>query len=251
MFDLRQRRPEGRPLLIGHRGAMGYAPENTFASYVLALQQGVDVVECDVHLTADDIPVVLHDHTLDRTTNGHGAVQRHTLAELQRLDAGGWRGSEFAGERLPTLDELLAWCRPRVALSIELKNGPIFYQGLADRIVELVREHDMVGRASVISFDHRAIQRVKELEPRLSAGILFAARLVDAPAAARAAGADMVLPSDHFATRDVIEQAHAAGLAVSVWTVDDADRARELAAIGVDAIATNYPDRIRAALGSV
>jgi glycerophosphoryl diester phosphodiesterase len=237
-------RPKKSPLIVGHRGAMGHAPENTLASYELAVSMGVDMVECDVHLSADGVPVVLHDHTLDRTTNGKGLVCEHTAAELQALDAGSWRDPQFAGQRLPTLDGLLAWCRGRVPLSIELKNGPVFYDGLAEAIVDLVRKHDMLERANVISFDHAAIARVKQLEPRLSAGILFAALLVDAPAAARAANADAILPGHHFATADVITQAHAADLAVSVWTVDDPALARRLAADGVDAIATNYPDRV-------
>src|SRR5207247_1736958 len=128
-------RPGGRPLIVGHRGAMGYAPENTFASYERAVALGVDAVECDVHLSADGVPVVIHDHTLDRTTDGRGPVRDHTLEQLKRLDAGAWRGAEFAGQRLPTLDELLGWCASRVPLPIELKNGPLFYEGLTDRIV--------------------------------------------------------------------------------------------------------------------
>jgi glycerophosphoryl diester phosphodiesterase len=248
MFDVR-RRSETGPLIIGHRGAMGYAPENTIASYELAIRQGVEMVECDVHLSKDGVPVVLHDHSLERTTNGTGLVREHTIDELKRLDAGSWKGAEFTGERLPTLDELLAWCSSRVALSIEVKNGPAFYEGIEERVVELVRKHGMLDRANVISFDHLAIKRIRELEPRLSAGVLFAARFVDAPAVARAADADVILPAYYFATRDVIEQAHAGGLAVSVWTVNDPDLARHLAEIGVDAIATNYPDRIKAALG--
>jgi len=239
----------GRPLIVGHRGAMGYAPENTFASYERALALGADAIECDVHLSADGVPIVIHDHTLDRTTDGRGPVRDRTVAELKRLDAGAWRGPEFAGQRLPTLDELLAWCAPRIPLSIELKNGPLFYDGLADQIVELVRKHGMVERANVISFDHQAIRRVKQLEPHLPAGILFAARLVDAPAAARAAGAEAIMPAYYFATADVVAQAHEAGLSVSVWTVDEPATAARLAAIGVDAIASNYPDRVRAALG--
>jgi glycerophosphoryl diester phosphodiesterase len=245
MFSQLARRDD-QPLIVGHRGAMGYAPENTFASYERAVELGVDAVECDVHLSADEVPVVIHDHTLDRTTDGEGPVQARTLAQLKELDAGAWRGAEFAGQRLPTLDELLGWCASRVPLSIELKNGPTFYEGLAERVVELVRKHGMLERANVISFDHQAVRRVKELEPRLAAGILFAARLVDAAAAARAAGAETVMPAYYFATADVIAQAHAAGLTVSVWTVDDPATARALARRGVDAIASNYPDRIRA-----
>src|SRR5215218_3697295 len=99
----RTERPTGRPLIVGHRGAMGYAPENTFAAYERAVALGADAVECDVHLSADGVPVVIHDHTLDRTTSGRGLVRDHTLAQLRALDAGAFFGPEFAGQRLPTL----------------------------------------------------------------------------------------------------------------------------------------------------
>jgi glycerophosphoryl diester phosphodiesterase len=232
---------ERAPAVVGHRGASGYAPENTLAAFALALEQGADMVECDVHLSADGVPVVIHDDTLDRTTNGRGPVREQTVAALKALDAG-------RGETIPTLDELLAWCRDRVALSIEIKNGPVYYEGLPERIVELLRRHGMTERAGVISFDHVALRRVRELEPRVAIGALFVARPVDAPAMARAAGADALLPHWAFATPDLVESAHRAGLAVSVWTVNDEAVARSAVAAGVDAIATDYPDRIRAAL---
>jgi glycerophosphoryl diester phosphodiesterase len=240
VFEIRSR--SGRPpAIVGHRGASGHAPENTLASFALAAEMGADMVECDVHLSADGIPVVIHDDALERTTDGRGPVTAHTLAQLKTLDAG-------RGERIPTLDELLAWCRDRVPLSIEIKNGPIYHQGLPDQVVELLRKHRMVERATVISFDHFALRRAKELEPRLAVGTLFAARPIDGPAIARAAGADALLPHWAFATREVVEPAHAAGLAVSVWTVNEESALRAVVEAGVDAIATDYPDRMRAAL---
>jgi glycerophosphoryl diester phosphodiesterase len=214
---------------------MGYRPENTMPSFELGAEMGSDLLECDVHLSREGIPVVIHDHTLDRTTSGSGLVSA--------LDAGALRALG-----LPTLDELLAWCRGRIPLSIELKNGPTFYDGIAEKVVDLVQKHDMRNHVTLISFDHQAVRRARELEQDLAVGVLYAARLVDAPAAAHAAWADAVMPHYGFATPDVIEQAHAAGLAVSVWTVDDADTAKRMAERGVDAIATNYPDRILAAL---
>jgi glycerophosphoryl diester phosphodiesterase len=227
--------------VVGHRGASGHAPENTLASFALAAEMGADAVECDVHLSADGVPVVIHDDSLERTTSGRGPVTARTLAELKSLDAG-------RGQTIPTLAELLAWCRDRIPLSIEIKNGPIYHRGLPDRVVDLVREHGMVDRTSVISFDHFAIRRVKELEPRLAVGALFAARPIDGPAIARAAMADALLPHWGFATPDFVESAHAAGLAVSVWTVNEEAALRTVVDAGVDAIATDYPDRILAAL---
>ena len=214
---------------------MGHRPENTMPSFELAVDLGVDMVECDVHLSADGQVVVIHDHTLDRTTTGAGLVRDRTAAELRALD-------------VPALDELLAWCRGRVSIQIELKNGPVFYERLSEKVVDLVRKHEMLDEVFLISFDHQALRRAREVEPSISGGILFAARLVDAPGAAAAARASAILPQFGFATPDVVEQAHGAGLGVSVWTMDDADRASKLAAIGVDAIATNYPDRVLAAL---
>jgi len=227
--------------VVGHRGASGHAPENTLASFALAAEMGADAVECDVHLSADGVPIVIHDDSLERTTSGRARVTARTRAVLKSPDA-------VRGQTIPTLAELLAWCRDRVPLSIEIKNGPIYHRGLPDRVVDLVREHGMVDRTSVISFDHFAIRRVKELEPRLAVGALLAARPIDGPAIARAAMADALLPHWGFATPDLVEAAHAAGLAVSVWTVNEEAALRTVVDAGVDAIATDYPDRILAAL---
>lgn len=223
--------------MVGHRGASGHAPENTLASFALAVEMGADLVECDVHLSADGVPVVIHDETLDRTTAGAGLVQAHTARQLAALG-------------VPTLDELLTWAASRVPVSIEIKHGPLYYDGLVERTVDLVRAHAMPDRAFVISFDHFALRRVKELEPTIACGALFGARPVDGPAIARACRADALLPHWAFATRDVVDQAHAAGLAVSVWTCNDDVSIGAALAAGVDGIATDYPDRVRARLSS-
>ena len=230
-------RLNGKPAVVGHRGASGHAPENTMASFALAHEMGADLVECDVHLSADGVSVVIHDETLDRTTAGAGLVKAHTAAQL-------------AGLGVPSLDELLAWAAPRLPVSIEIKNGPLYYEGLADKTVDLVRKHGMVDRVFVISFDHFALRRVKELEPAIACGALFGARPVDGPAIARACGADAILPHWAFATRDVVDQAHAAGIAVSVWTCNDEHSIGAAVAAGVDGIATDYPDRVIARLAA-
>src|SRR5215471_12590471 len=113
--SLRRRleRERGRVWVVGHRGAMGYCPENTLASFERGLELGADWIELDVHLSRDGQLIVIHDETLDRTTSGHGLVRDHTLAELKRLDAGAWFGAEYAGQRIPTLDEVLDWAHRR------------------------------------------------------------------------------------------------------------------------------------------
>ncbi len=237
------------PRVFAHRGAMGHAPENTFAAFELALAQGADVIEFDVHLSADNQCVVIHDETLERTTNGTGIVGETTLADLKRLDAGSWWGPEFAGQQLPTLDEVLAWASGRCILDIEIKADPVPYEGIEARAVDLIRHHKMQDQVLVISFDHRVVQRVKTLAPELATGILYNCRPVDPLALARACGADAILPTCDFCDAETIEMAHAAGLSVNSWATSDPAVIARLAARGVDSICTNHPDRVVGVIG--
>jgi glycerophosphoryl diester phosphodiesterase len=217
---------------------MGYCPENTFASFERGLELGADWIELDVHMSRDGELIVIHDETLDRTTNGHGYVKDQTLAELKQLDAGN-------GERIPTLEEVLDWAKAkRVTLDIEIKNAPLYYEGIEARVVEALDARGMSEGVVVISFDHHAVKRVKELDSRVMTGVLYAARPVDAATLAKQANAAAILPHHAYVTREDVRQAHDAGLVVAPWTVDDSHRAEELKNIGVDAIASNYPDRI-------
>lgn len=236
--------PRLRPLVVGHRGASAYAPENTLASFELALEQGADLVELDVHLSKDGQVVVIHDERLERTTDGHGLVGEHTLAELERLDAGRWFDPRFAGQRLPALDEVLAWAAGRTRLAIEIKNAPIFYAGIEEKIVRLLEQHGMREHALVISFDHHALRRVRDLDPDLITGAIYACRPAEPLQLASAAGAQVLEPHWAFVTPEDVAAAHAAGLWVSTWTVDEPDAFRRLIAWGVDGIATNHPDRL-------
>lgn len=238
------RRAPGAPVLrVGHRGAKGHAPENTLASFNLAVQMGVQAVETDVHFSRDGEIVLIHDHTVDRTTDGHGFVKELTVAQLKELDAGAWYGGQFAGERILTLAEFLAWAHGQnVGVALEVKNGPIYYPGIAEKTLRLVREYEMLDKAILISFDHFVVREAKMIEPRVATGILYAGRLVDPVAAARAAGADSLNPAWAFVTPDLVQQAHDAGLAVSPWCPNDLESLRYLDALGVDSIGTDYPD---------
>jgi glycerophosphoryl diester phosphodiesterase len=234
--------------VVAHRGASGYAPENTFASFKLGLEQGADLLELDVHLSRDGEPVVIHDEALDRTTDGRGLVVEHTLAELRQLDAGAWFGPQFAGQRIPTLDEVLAWARERTCLAIEIKNAPSFCPGIEAKIVALLDRHDMRRRALVISFDHQALRCLGELAPGLLTGAIYACRPVDQVALARAAGARVLEPQWSFVTPEDVAAAHAAGLRVNTWSTSNAAVLRHLVDAGVDAITTNHPDVLLRAL---
>jgi len=236
-------RPTGAPVLrVGHRGARGHAPENTMASFAKGLELGVDVIETDVHLSRDGEVIVIHDDEVDRTTNGHGYVKDMTLAELKQLDAGAWYDAKFAGERIPTLDELIRWAYDRVPLAIEIKNGPFYYPGIAGKIVQLLRDHGMLRQAILISFDHMVLREARMLAPEVTTGLLYVGRLVDPVGAARAAGAAALHPAWQFVTPDVVETAHAGGLAISTWCPNDLPTIKILAQMGVDSIGTDYPD---------
>jgi glycerophosphoryl diester phosphodiesterase len=251
--------PAGRrPYIVGHRGVAECAPENTMISFRQAAAQGADLIETDVQLSADGHLAVIHDQTLERTTNGRGRVADLTLSELQALDAGSWfpvpaspgphgeagagqvqASADFSGERLPTLDQVLDWARDKVGVVIEIKNGPVFYREIEQKVVEALRQHDMVERAMVISFDHPCLRQVKALCPDLATGAITVARLADPVAAIRAVGADALLPLWSLLTRAEVEACHAAGIAVCPWGAHP--DYPYLLSLSVDALSTEHP----------
>jgi glycerophosphoryl diester phosphodiesterase len=239
------------PIVIGHRGAMGYAPENTLPSFEKGWKMGADGIECDVHLSRDGQLVVIHDPTLDRTTNGKGRVRRHAWREMSRLDAGSWYHRRFRRARLLRLPELLDWLRPKKSPSglplkilIEIKNEPK-YPKIAERVVDVLQRKKMVDRAMIISFDHAVVRRVKRLSPELRGGILYHKRLADLTGRLAWTRADAIFPLWKLVTPSLIRLAKEQGRFVGVWTVNKPGEMRRMIRVGVDGIATNYPDRLR------
>ena len=232
------------PHVIGHRGAAGYAPENTMVSFERGIALRADAIELDIHPTSDGELVVIHDPTLERTTDGHGLVVQHTLAQLKELDAGSWFDPSFSGARIPTLLEVLEWAHNRTKVVIEIKQGPIFYQGIEELLIAALDRTQMRDQVLVISFDHISVQRVKQLAPDIATGVLYAGRCVDPVALAVAAGADALMPYWPLLTRAEVEAAHAAGLSIAPWGGPEQDY-RFILATGVDAVAADFPDRPR------
>jgi glycerophosphoryl diester phosphodiesterase len=227
-------RESGIPLVGGHRGNPAEHPENTLVSFRSAIELGVDMIECDVHLSADGELVVIHDHTLDRTTNGTGLVAQRTLAELRALDAG-------QGEQLPVLAEVCELARDRVGLCVEVKQIPIPYPGLEEKLIACLGALGMLDQTAVIGFDHRSVRRLKELEPRLAVGVLEGARPIDPAGLMRSAGADIYAPHYGAMDRELVDEIHAAGGVVGVWTVDDAAAVAWCRACRPDSVFTNRP----------
>ena len=236
-------RAPGAPMMrVGHRGARGHAPENTMTSFLKGADMGVDAVETDVQLSKDGEVVLIHDYTVDRTTNGRGFVKDMTLAELKTLDAGSWYDTTYAGERILTLAELLVWAKGRVGVALEIKNGPIYYPGIAEKTIRLVRQHGMKRQVILISFDHFVLREAKQIAPEIATGILYVGGLVDPVAAARAALADSLNPHWAYVTPELVRTAHAAGLAISAWNPDDAATLRALSDMGVDSAGSDSPE---------
>lgn len=232
------------PYVIGHRGAAGYAPENTMVAFERGLALRADAIELDVHPTRDGELVVIHDPTLERTTNGTGFVSAYTLRELQQLDAGSWFDPSFKDCRIPTLHEILAWAKGRTKVVIEIKQGPIFYDTIEEM---LIAELDRVGMRHdvlVISFDHLSVRKLKQLAPDVVTGVLYAGRVVDPVALARAANADALMPHWAMLTKEEVAAAHAADLLIAPWGGPEQDY-RFILATGVDAVAADFPDRPR------
>lgn len=233
-----------RPLIIAHRGFSGLYPENTLRALRAAVELKVDGCEIDTHLSADGVPVVLHDPTVDRTTDGHGAVRELTWKEIRTLDAGSWKGQEFAGERVPMLAEALATLKGHGLLVIEIKAG-----GMEEQVVQIVGEAEALGQCVVFSFQDRVVGKVAALEPRLPAIWLLAqippgeaeqqALLLQALEARSAA----LAPHYGTLTPKFIRRARALGLGIWAWTVDDPAALQRVVEMGVDALITNWPDR--------
>ena len=235
------------PLVIAHRGASAAAPENTIAAFERALTDGADAIQLDVHLSRDDHPVVIHDPTIERTTNGSGPVRGHTMRELKRLDAGAWRGAAFAGQRLQTLQEVLERFRGRTKFWIELKGGSDLYPDVEERIVGLLEVYDVIDEALVQTFDPAALARLRAFSRELSLGAVLARGPLDVerdvPPAASA-----VCPSAEILGAPEREAIRRSGRQCHVWTVNEPALMDRLVDWSVDGIITDRPDLLRARL---
>ena len=228
-----------QPLVFGHRGAMASAPMNTLAAFQLAIDQGADGVELDAHLSRDGQIIVLHDFTVDATTDGRGPAADLTLAELKQLDAGAWFSADSAGERIPTLDEVFAAFAGKLYFNVELKSRLADLDALAAAAADCIRHHGMTAQTLVSSFDARLLQRFHSVSPEVMLGYLHgrnrpAALMDQVPHQARHPWHEQIDPAYMRWARD-------AGYLVNAWTVNDAQRVRTLKALGVNGIIADSP----------
>jgi len=241
-----------KPILIGHRGAAGLAPENTMVSIKKAIELGVNRIEIDVHLTKDNIPVVIHDNTLSRTTNGIGFIKRKTFSELQQLSAGIKFSNEFVNEKIPSLKEVLSYVNGKAQLQIEVKHGSKRYPGIEAEVIKLVYEINGKNWCFINSFDTRVLKKFYELDDTCILHKLFVLRIPVVNAHFDRTLSSGTLKRYHYvsefgvnykyATRSLIDDVHNMGKKINVWTPNDIDSFKRLSEMGVDGIITDRPD---------
>ena len=236
-------RPD-HPLVIAHRGASGELPENTLPAYELALAQGSDMIEIDLHTTRDGAIVITHDEELEGL-GGSGEVADATLKEIRRLDAGG-------GEAVPTLEEVLDAFGGRIPFNLELKRGSrAEYPGMEAAAVEEVVGRGLLEETLFSSFFDPVLRELREISPEARIALLVSPKFPQgAIERAQKIGAEALNPERTLVNRELVESAHGEGLAVYVFTVDDAEEMGWLLDLGVDGLFTNHPSRLRAILAT-
>lgn len=235
-------------MIIAHRGASGQAPENTLAAFELGLAQGCDGVELDIHLSLDGELMVCHDSTVNRTTNGQGEIRRLSAETIQALDAGSWFSLQYAGERIPKLQEVFELIPQHVLINIEIKDA---YDGqIESPLLAFLREQKRLGMGNIVlsSFDHSCLQRMKQLEPEIRIGLLYKTEGIRHIAYSASLGIEIysLHPAFGLLSESDIRAANRAGLRTYPFTVNDADEMMRLTRAGASGIITDYPGRMKA-----
>jgi glycerophosphoryl diester phosphodiesterase len=230
---------------IAHRGASSYAPENTFAAYNKALEMGVDHIELDVHFTKDGHIVVIHDDTVDRTTNGKGPVLEHTLAELRALDAGSWFSSEYAGEPIRSLGEILEQYKGRLYFHIEIKGAS---EGLSQRTIDMVRGYGLKDDVTITSFQKIRLEEAVAYAPDMPSGWLIppGSRAWDDTyiTQSKELGVTQICFRGDLATPELVANIHKEGFVARAWGVSNEQIMRQVVESGADGMTINFPDKL-------
>ncbi len=236
-----------KTLNLAHRGANTEAPENTMAAFRKAVEVGATGLEFDVQLSKDGAVVVIHDEKLERTTNGSGLVKDYTLEELQRLDAGTWFGEEFAGEKMPTLDQVLdEFASTELIFNIELKSGIVLYPGLEEKVIEAVKCRNLTDRVVLSSFNHYSLVTCRELNTEIRTGMLYVAGLYEPWEYALKLGCYSVHPLfNHLQHPELVSGFREHNLAIYAWTVNEPVYMELMVAGGIDAIITDRPQDLQ------
>ncbi|GAA1721605.1 glycerophosphodiester phosphodiesterase family protein [Isoptericola hypogeus] len=238
--------PPGRPLVVAHRGNSAVAPQNTLAAFEAAARAGADVVELDVRLTADGEVVVLHDDTVDATTNGSGKIADFDLREVRLLDAGSWFSPAYAGQRVPTFDAVTDLLRARQGLGLLLELKGAWTARQVRRVTEPLRAAGLVDRTVAQSFWPETVAAVRDVDPDLRRGLLVATAHEDLLERCADLGVVACNPPGTVLRDDpdLVRRLHDAALTTAVWTLNEPAHWGQAVALGVDGIITDRPDRL-------
>ncbi len=233
-----------RTQVWAHRGSSELAPENTIEAFSLAIAQGADGIELDVHESADGALIVIHDADVSRTTNGRGRIVDQSLAALKNLSADSGKPG-FPEAKIPTLPEVYELVKPTsLTVNVEIKSDEVIYWGIWDKLLQLERDMGMTGRVIYSSFNHYALRELKKSRPTARTGLLYAEGMLDPWVYAKYAQADAIHPHYLVAllSPGLLEGCKKNGIAVHPWTADDPVILAKLFASGVEAVITNVPD---------
>ena len=232
---------------FGHRGFSGKYPENTKLAFQKAIETpGCDGIEMDVHLTKDGELVIIHDELLDRTcVNMKGYVKDYTLDELKKADLSFRFAGQVEPQRIMTLREYLELLEPtRLITNIELKTGIFVYEGIEKKVLDLVREFDMVDRIIISSFNHYSVMRAKAICPEIKCGLLTESWILSPGKYVKDAGVECYHPIFYNNTKEIVDEIKKEGIEINTWTVNNETDIRAMISVGVDTIIGNFPDRI-------
>lgn len=236
--------------VLSHRGASAYAPENTAPAFRKAIELGADGVEFDVHLTADNRPVVMHSFDISKTSNGAGVISNYTLGELKLLDIGVWFSKEYENTTILTLEEALEIVRDMKVINIEIKAPKTPYRGLPELVGQMVKYMNLSHKVIVSSFNSHLALDAKKSNPKVKAALIYD-RPIFFPTPVKYAekvGADALHPVDRMTTAQLAMACTKAGVELNVWTVNNPARARMLQSWGVTGIISDEPDTVRTML---
>lgn len=230
--------------IIAHRGASHYAPENTLAAFEKALEQKADGIELDVRLSKDGVPVINHDATINRTSNGKGFIHSQTLDQLKSYDFGSHFSRKFRHEKIATLEEVLELVQDTdITLHIELKNGPLIPDDLEANTLELIYKYHMENKVIYSSFDHHSLQRLHKLDPRAKISLLFHINLLNFFDYVDHTGLPVygLHPNHFYVTEEMIAGAKERNMQLNVYTVNNKKMAKHYQQLGIDGLITNDP----------
>jgi len=235
-----------KPIInFAHRGASAYCPENTMAAFHKALELGATGIETDVQVAKDGTVVIIHDETLTRTTGDPRLVKDINYEEMKALDAGSWFDPTFAGESIPSLEQLLQLLADKdTILNIELKNTYVLYPDIERKTIELVHKYNMADRVIISSFNHYALAACKDIDSSIRTGILYVEGLYEPWNYAATLRADALHASKYAVIPEWVLAAQAHGIAYHPYTVNEINELEKLVAMNVDGIITDYPDRL-------